>query len=464
MPDQTGQSFISVWMDYRCMAQVSLKARTSGPWAGFEREVIAASEHAGWAKYVGRRQVQLRKSPFLAPDPTRTYLLPEDLVLDEGELVQLEVDGPRYRVRSLAKGSPMADDYERVFEVQGAHRLSLPMPRPYLDTDDFLHRVILNWRNAEEDHLDKSIALQLLSCPRTPLGPGGIGSQSFDLSGASRALDSLRRSIEINLPVEFVRPHPRYEMDFLSSPADLSSLRRRVAAGAVEEASYNYLKMVDPSHHPLPQHIPTIIYNASYRPRSLYPDPDVLEFQLCGLALRPVVSEAMLKEIERMMGVILEESDPSLAGYNISFDHGALAKIAMALCRLYRKERLDEDMLRQSRQWFRDLYRFFADLRLNYVRPGGSSRVGDDLRSTYGHQPQGPHDMEVLREIYRGVNEVGLDYVSFAGLKKALRKRLAPDEIRDSLTRLVQAGAVLSKENDNLFRPVRRYEARSWER
>jgi hypothetical protein len=72
--------------------------------------------------------------------------------------------------------------------------------------------------------------------------------------------------------------------------------------------------------------------------------------------------------------------------------------------------------------------------------------------------------MEVLREIYRGVNEVGLDYVSFAGLKKALRKRLAPDEIRDSLTRLVQAGAVLSKENDNLFRPVRRYEARSWER
>ena len=442
------------------MAQLSLRARTSGPWAGFEREVMTASEHTGWVKYVGHRQVQLRKSPFLPPDPTRTYLVPVDLVLDEEELVELSVDGSRYRVRSLAKGSSMAEDYERVFEVQGVQRLSVPMPRPYLDTDDFLHRVIINWKDGEEDHLDKSIALQLLSCPRTAMGPGGIGSQSFDLSGASKALDALRRSIEVNLPVEFSRPHPRYEMDFLSSPADLASLRRRVVSGEVEEASYNYLKMVDPSHHPLPQHVPTIIYNASFRPVSTHPDPDILEFQLYGLALRPVVSETMLVKIEKMMGVILEESDPTLAGYNIGFDQDALAKIAMALCRLYRKDRLDEDMLGQSRQWFRDLYRFFADLRLNYVRPGGSSRVGDDIRSSYGHERQGPHDMEVLREIYRGVNEVGLDYVSFAGLKKALRKKVSADEIRDSITRLVQGGAILSKENDNLFRPVRRYETR----
>ncbi len=442
------------------MAQVSLKGRTIGPWAGFEREVLAASEHAGWVRYVGRRQVQLRKSPFLPPDPTRTYLLPEDVVLDEGELVELVVERPRHNVRSLARGSALADDYERVYEVQSARVLPLPMPRPYLDTDDFLHRVIMNWKDGEEDHLDKSIALQLLSCPRTAMGPGGIGSQSFDLSGASKALDDLRRSIEINLPLEFTRPHPRYEMDFLSTPADLTSLRRRVVAGEVEEASYNYLKMVDPSHHPLPQHVPTIIYNASYRPVSRDPDPDILEFQLYGLALRPVVSEPMLMQIENMMGSILEESDPSLAGYNISFDQDALAKIAMALCRLYRRDHLDEDMLSQSRKWFRELYRFFADLRLNYVRPGGSSRVGDEYRTAYGHEKQGPHDMEVLREIHRGVNEVGLDYVSFSGLKKALRRKVTADEIRDSITRLVQGGAIISKENDNLFRPVRRYEPR----
>jgi len=132
----------------------------------------------------------------------------------------------------------------------------------------------------------------------------------------------------------------------------------------------------------------------------------------------------------------------------------------MALCRLYRRDHLDEDMLSQSRKWFRELYRFFADLRLNYVRPGGSSRVGDEYRTAYGHEKQGPHDMEVLREIHRGVNEVGLDYVSFSGLKKALRRKVTADEIRDSITRLVQGGAIISKENDNLFRPVRRYEPR----
>ncbi len=447
---------ISVWM-----AQISLRNRIYGPWAGFEREVLGSSEHAGWVKFVGRRKAQLRKSPFLPADATREYILPDDLVIDEDELVELEVSGSGYLVRSLPKGSVIADDYVKVFEVAAAKRLSVPLPRPYLDTDDFLARVIVNWRSGEEDHLDKSIALQLLSCPRTPMGPGGIGSQSFDLSGVPKALDRLKRSVDLNLPLEFSRPNPRYEMDFLSSLADLSALRKKVVSGEVEEISYNYLKMVDPSHHPLPQHVPTIVYNATYRPLATTPDPDVIEFQLYGLWLRPVVTEEMISRIESMLGSILEESDPAYAGYNIDFDQDAMAKIAMALCRLYRRDRLDEDMLSRSRKWFMELYRFFADLRLNYVRPGGSSRVSTDNSPDDRYSRQGPHDMEVLREIYRGVNEVGLDYVSFAGLKKALRrKKVTADEIRDSITRLVQSGAIISKENDNLFRPVRRFETK----
>jgi hypothetical protein len=443
------------------MSQISLRNRVYGPWAGFEREILGASEHAGWVRYVGRRKVQLRKSPFLPPDPTREYILPEDMVVDEDELVELDVGGSGYLVRSLPKGAVIADDYVKVFEVVAANKLKVPMPRPYLDTDDFLARVIVNWRSGEEDHLDKSIALQLLSCPRTAFGPGGIGSQSFDLSGSPKVLDRLKRSVVLNLPVEFSRSNPRYEMDFLSSLSDLSSLRKKVVGGEVEEISYNYLKMVDPSHHPLPQHIPTIVYNSTYRPVTGTPDPDVIEFQLYGLWLRPVVSDEMISGIESMLGSILEESDPTFAGYNIDFDRDAMAKIAMALCRLYRRDHLDEDMLSRSRRWFIDLYRFFADLRLNYVRPGGSSRVSTDNSPQDRYQRQGPHDMEVLREIYRGVNEVGLDYVSFAGLKKALRrKKVTADEIRDSITRLVQSGSIISKENDNLFRPVRRFETR----
>jgi hypothetical protein len=442
------------------MAQVSLRNRVYGPWAGFEREILSMSPHAGWVKYTGQRRVQLRKSPFLPPDVTRTYLLPDDLVLEDDELVRLSVDGRVTRVDALAKGSSLASEYEVVYSVGGIERLSLPLPRPYLDTDDFLGRLMVNWRDGEQDHLDKAIALQMLSCPRTALGPGGIGSQSFDLSSSSHALDHLRKDIETNLPVEFTRPNPRYEMDFLDSPADLSALRKRVSSGSVDEASYNYLKMVDPSHHPLPQHIPTIIYNAAFRPINKIPDPDVLEFQLYGLVLRPVVTEQMIGEIEKLLGTVLEESEPGYAGFNVEFDKDALAKIAMALCRLYRRDRLDEDMLSRSQSWFKDLYRLFADLRMNYVRPGGSSRISSDLQVSYGHDRQGPHDMDVLREINRGVNEKGLDYVSFSGLKRSLKKKVTADELRDSLTRLIQSGMVISKENDNLFRPVRRFDLR----
>ncbi len=60
--------------------------------------------------------------------------------------------------------------------------------------------------------------------------------------------------------------------------------------------------------------------------------------------------------------------------------------------------------------------------------------------------------------MHRGVNEVGLDYVSYAGLKKALRpKKITAAQVRDSLQRLTSNGLIVSKENDNLFRPVRRF-------
>jgi len=440
------------------MGQVSLRARVTGPWAGFERKVIAGGPHVGWVKFTGQRRFVLRKSPFLPPEAARVYHLDDDIVLDENELVDLEVSGPLRRVGSLDRRTTFAQDYEDHYLVEAVRRVNEELPRPYLDRDDFLDRLVLNWPRGQLDHLDKALALQLLSCPRTPLGPGGIGTQSFDLSGEAKALDHLRRTLVGHLPTEFSRPNRRYELDFLSAREDVAALRRRIAGGEVEEASYNYLKMVDPSHHPLPQHVPTILYNARYVPRSNEPDPDVLEYQLYGLMLRPVVSEEMLTRIERTMLDILEESDPSLAGYNVPFDQGALAKIAMALCRLYQRDRLSEEMLDQSKAWFKDMYRQFADLRLYCSRPGGPSRISGEVRTSYAHQAMGPHDSEVLREIHRGVNEVGLDYVSYAGLKKALRGKVTAAQVRDSLHRLTAAGLVIAKENDNLFRPVRRFD------
>lgn len=440
------------------MAQVSLRSRVAGPWAGFERRIIAAGPHVGWVRFSGSRRFNLRKSPFLPPDLDRTYHLPDDIILDDEELVELDVGTPMRRISSLERRTTYAKEFEEHYPVDAVRRITAEMPRPYLDQDDFLYRLVVNWRGGENDHLDKALALQMLSCPRTPLGPGGIGTQSFDMTGEAKALDHLKRTLGMHLPVEFSRPNGRFELNFLSARDDVSALRKRIAAGQVEEASYNYLKMVDPSHHPLPQHVPTILYNARYIPRSVEPDPDVLEYQLYGLMLRPVVSEAMIRQIESTMNDILEESDPAYAGYNVPFDQDALAKIAMALCRLHQKDHLNEGMLDRSKEWFKDMYRQFADLRLHYSRPGGSTRLGPEVSTSYAYYALGPHDNEVLREVHRGVNEVGLDYVSYAGLKKALRpKKITAAQVRDSLQRLTSNGLIVSKENDNLFRPVRRF-------
>ncbi|NLI73570.1 MAG: hypothetical protein GX369_02190 [Euryarchaeota archaeon] len=440
------------------MAQFSLHSRVVGPWAGFERKIIAAGPHVGWVRFSGQRRFNLRKSPFLPVDIKRVYHIPDDIELYDEELVELDVGPSLKRIDSIMRRTTLVGDFEEHYLVENVRRLTTELPRPFLEKDEFLSRLVDNWKGGKSDHLDKALALQMLSCPRTPLGPGGIGTQSFDLSGASKALDNLRKTISMHLPTEFSRPNGRFELAFLSSRENLTELRNRIVSGRVDEASYNYLKMVDPSHHPLPQHVPTILYNSQYIPKNTDPDPDILEYQLCGLMLHPVVSEEIIEHIECTLSNILEESDPSYAGYNVPFDQDALSKIAMALCRLHQKNYLDENMLDQSKSWFKDMYRQFADLRIYYSRPGGSTRIGPEVDTSYAYISLGPRDNEVLREIFRGVNEVGLDYVSYAGLKKSLRpKKITASQVRDSIQRLISNGLIISRENDNLFRPVRRF-------
>ncbi|NLK25977.1 MAG: hypothetical protein GX307_05310, partial [Euryarchaeota archaeon] len=117
---------------------------------------------------------------------------------------------------SFDQRSPFVGDYEDHYLVEAVRQLKEELPRPYLDREEFLYRLVINWPGGEQDHLDKALALQLLSCPRTPLGPGGIGTQSFDLTGESKALDNLKKTLGTHLPTEFSRPNERYELDFLS--------------------------------------------------------------------------------------------------------------------------------------------------------------------------------------------------------------------------------------------------------
>jgi len=434
------------------MGRIALAGRTAGPWAAFEREVLSAP-HAGWVKFVGNRRFALRKSPFLDADLSAIYVLPDGAEVEENELVELEVGRRIVRVSALMPSSRAAQEWDSYYVVEAISRPELRLPRPYLEPEDFLARASSDWKGAEGDHLDKAMALQMLSCPESLMGPGGIGSQSFNMSDSERPLDRLKASILRSMPKEFTRRNRLYEFTFIESRDDLSGLRRRISQGQVAEASYNYFKMVDPSAVLLPMQVPTVVYNARCRSVGKDPDPDVVEYLIQALMLRPVVTEEAVTEIERSMSDILESIEPAYARLNVPFDRGAIAKIAMAICRMEGRARMDEASFSRGRGWFREMYRQFSDLRLNYVKAGQEAKLSPWAQTSYGFGALTEKDIKVLAEINRGVYQQGLDKVSFAGLRGAL-PTMTPDEVRASLERLNLHGHILSWQNGTLFKPV----------
>jgi len=435
------------------MRSFSLAARSYGAeFAALERELIFDRPHTGWVRYVGSREIVLRKSPFsehLSPHP---YVLPEPLQVAEGAFVELIV-GHLCRERPTVDRRTGDVQFGReYYPVEAVRNAEFPRPKPYLSPEEFRARLVADWLGAEYDRLDYAIALQLLSCPRDMYGTGGIGSQSFNMSSARSPLDQLRRTVTRQLPREFTRPNPRYEFEFIESKSRAEDLVGRRAQGLTDEMSYNYLKVVDPRWTVAPIQIPTILRNARYSPGHFHePDRDVLEFMLTALTIRPVVDDSGVLEIEKALRIVREQVEPESVVNHAPFDRHAITRLAMAQARLELRTSPD---FRKGEEWFLDMCREFVDLRGSVFKPGQETWAPSQVRTSFLDASLGPYDLDVLRALIRFRDESGLTWIPFSEIMTVLADQLRADQVRQSLRRLVLAGYVLQSNNETLFRPL----------
>ena len=198
------------------MKRISLNSRTLGSeFAAFERELMRPDRHAGWVKFVAEGVIKLRRSPFSEHYSDCFYYVPEDVRLNEGELVNLNVGPLRWAGIKFEDGSVFPSFKASYREVRSAERTVLHLPRPRIDSKDFQYFLTEQWCDAEYDDLGKSLALQLLSCPSDVYGNGGIGAQSICLSTKRGPLMDLRSTIRNNLPIEFTGKSDRYRFDII---------------------------------------------------------------------------------------------------------------------------------------------------------------------------------------------------------------------------------------------------------
>ena len=356
------------------MKRISLNSRSLGSeFAAFERELLRPDRHVGWVKFVAARVIKLRHSPFSEHYSDSFYYVPDDVKLNEGELVNLNV-GPLRWAGIGAEDRSLFPAYKASYrEVRSAEREVLRLPRPRIDAKDFQYFLTEQWRDAEYDDLGKSLALQLLSCPSDVYGNGGIGAQSICLSTKKGPLLDLRSTIRNSLPVEFTGKSDRYHFDIIEKEEQTQALQENLGRTSSKETSFNFLTVMNPVAQPLPVQVPTTIVNAHKIGVEKEVNVDLLEYLLYSLMLRPVIKRSAVNEIEAGMRLVNEQVEPESVTLELPIDRYAITKLAMAICRLEAREEIDDSAFSRSKETFFELYREFLDTRKDHFKLGKSS-------------------------------------------------------------------------------------------
>jgi hypothetical protein len=437
------------------MKRISLNSRTLGSeFASFERELMRPDRHAGWVKFVAEGVIKLRHSPFSEHYSDCFYYVPEDVKLNEGELVNLNVGPLRWTGIKFEDASVFPSYKASYREVRSAERTVLRLPRPRIDAKDFQYFLTEQWRDAEYDDLGKSLALQLLSCPSDVYGNGGIGAQSICLSTKKGPLMDLRSTIRNSLPIEFTGKSDRYRFDIIEKDEQTEALKESLGQTSSRETSFNFLTVMNPIAEPLPVQVPTTIVNAHKVGAEKEANLDVLEYLLYALMLRPVIKRSAVAEIEAGMRLVKEQVEPESLELELPIDRYAITKLAMAICRLEGKEEIDDTAFSRSKETFFELYREFLDTRKDHFKPGKSSYGRKGVRSTVSGQLDA-NDLILLSYVRKISRQQGKEYVTVKDLKDELgKKRYQRFDLDGSLERLNNFGRVIRSENMSSFRPI----------
>jgi hypothetical protein len=440
------------------MKKIDLNERAGYLFAPFEKELIFNHEHMGWVHYTGWHRFILKKTPFSNHSSIYEYFTPSDICPSENEFVEVEVDNLVKKNPKLIGKTCYVEYGDQYYEVVGCERASLEklLGRPYLKRKEFLNRISDHWKNAEEDHLDLALALQILSCPESIYGKGGIGTATFNFHSARvKPLKDLRSTINFLLPQNFRKTNPFYEYDFIQKYSDERKVKKRRDSNNCSELSYNYLDFIPQVNRIIPVQIPTVIQNAEYRKGIQFFDPDVLEYLLTAVMIRPSVEENMINGLRSGIIEVRERINPDRADRLVVFDNYTFVKLANAFCRLFLEQNLTDNMFSESRRAFLEIYHEYHDLaELQLSHGEDQSWINPSARVSYAHPgfDLDANDLRVYRVIIKINREQGLEWVPFDEIRQ--RADLNDTELHESLQRLVDAAKIISRMNYTEFKPL----------
>ncbi len=456
-----------------------LRANLAKRWRGFAayEKALFKMPHAGWVKYLSNNMIQLRKSKFTDIFTPHVYRLPSDLSPTADAFVQLEVDrAEKIRDKSFQGGQRHYDvlkinhldlldlDSSRPFLGQPQHNIDVMFPEikeMYSEKKDqfdkgkeFLSRISCYWKNAEEDKLDWALAIQLLSCPNSVYGVGGIGSESFSDKGSTKApIKDIQKAIRFMLPSDFTSSNDLYEYHFIDQEHDYSAVERKRMTASKSEISYNYLYHLPPGLNSIPIQIPTIIRNAEFTSKKAPFDPDILEYIIYSILITPPVDMGLVSEIERSVRQVNKKKKSNITKSS-SIDSYAIAKLAMTLCRMELGNKLNDAYISRATKLFTEMYKnYLAERDRSESDPYGRTWNVDGAKTLDINGELLSKDMSIRYMISDISEDLGIEWVPLPLIKERANINDNTD-LMISLQMLMDHGHIIAIKNMNEFKAI----------
>jgi len=326
-----------------------------------ERKVMfdKRDEHIGWVEVTSSNTLKLKESPFKrsyknvvkkgyyvsdAKIDTEYYIKDTEDMPKNGECISIDVDGENEKIKKDSSGG-----YKRAirYEVGNYHKVRLNLPKPDFTKDEFLYELRRSWNTEPEMNIGNILGLQIVSCPQSELGRGGLGSISANRnkSGSfSKGYRGRMKRIVKNYIADELRKgnNKNYKMEVLGNKK--YNVKRNPN---IKE--YNYSKPLS-SIHDFEKikdknlfNIPLIMENVDFNTGEKLAPHVVIHYQVSALVRTP-----RFEKVEKIREIIKDVLKEKTLYQLYALETASIGKIALAYARLNLYDKVDNSDIKDA--------------------------------------------------------------------------------------------------------------------
>ena len=325
------------------------------------------------------------------------------------------------------------------------------MPKINVGYKDFIYLSSLNWTFAEEDDLNRLLGLQLVSCPHSFYGTGGIGTMAGKLTKygklSPKIIPDLNSTYNNIIATDFRKPNDKYYFEMFKTKHNINLIKQQHSC-----AEINYCKPCTATNEAIATpaeiaiQIPLLLKGAEYKKDDGLAEPYyVLQYQLTALMQEPCFDDtnSAMHKFETNIKSVIEESNGVL-----KMDANTINKLSLGLSRLHLEPLKDQEIKEATDMFFMHLNNWKPYLSQSQETSRFRKYMAPlDIEVRFSHD----HQMFMV-ELQKAHDEIG-EWIDWQELERRVDKKKR-GFMMEIATDLSNVGLIIQQNNFSKIRKV----------